>query len=120
MDGSWNFQGWGLNCATAVTQAMAQNWILNPVRKFEFFVLFLFLIFGCMSCLCNLEINPSSINPLSISSFADNFPHSVCYLFVLLMVYFTVQKFISLIGSDLFALVFIFITLGCGSKKSLL
>ena len=59
--------------------------------------LFVFLILICMSCLCILEINP-----LSVTSFANIFSHSVGCLFVLFMVSFAVQKLISLIMSHLF------------------
>ena len=68
-----------------------------------------------MSCLSILEINP-----LWLTLFANIFSHSVGSLFVLLMVSFTVQKSLSLIRSHLFIFVFIFITLGGGSKKILL
>ena len=68
-----------------------------------------------MSCLYILEINP-----LSVDSFANIFSHSEGCLFVLFMVSFAVQKFLSLIRSYCFIFVFIFITLGGGSKKILL
>ena len=67
-----------------------------------------------MSCFYILEINP-----LSVTLFANIFSHSVGCLFVLFMVSFAVQKFFSLIRSDLFIFVFIFIILGGGSKKIL-
>ena len=49
--------------------------------------LFVFLILNCMSCLYILEINP-----LSVALFTNIFSHPVCFLFVLLMVSFAVQK----------------------------
>ena len=55
-----------------------------------------------------------------VASFANIFSHSVGFLFVLLMVSFAVQKVLNLIGSHLFIFVFIFVTLGGGSKKILL
>ena len=58
------------------------------------------------------------INPLSVASFANIFSHSECCLFILFMVYFAMQKLLSLIRSNLF--IFIFITLGGGLKKILL
>ena len=58
-----------------------------------------------MSSLYILEINP-----LSVSSFANIFSHSVGLLFLLFMVSFTVQKLVSLIGSHLF--IFVSIALG--------
>ena len=73
------------------------------------------MLLSCMSCLCILEINP-----LLVSSFANIFSHSVGCLFILFMVSFAVQKPLSLIRSHLFIFVFIFITLGGGSKKILL
>ena len=72
-----------------------------------------FLILSCMSCLYVLEINPSSV-----ASFARLFSHSEGCLFVMFMVSFAVQKLSSLIGSLLFIFVFIFTTLGGGSKRS--
>ena len=72
----------------------------------------LFLILSCMSCLHILEINL-----LSVTSFANIFSHSVGCLFIFLMVFFAVQKLLSLIRSHCFIFVFIFITLGGGSKK---
>ena len=78
------------------------------------------LILSCVNCLYVLETSPLSV------LFANIFSHSVGFLFVLcgvfffLMVYFAVQKLLSLIRSHLFSFVFIFITLGGGSKKILL
>ena len=77
--------------------------------------LFVFLILSSMSCLYILEINP-----LSVASFANIFSHSEGCLLVLFMVSFAVQKLLSLLRSHLFIFVFIFITLGGGSKKILL
>ena len=56
------------------------------------------------------------INPLVVASFANIFSHPEGCLFVLFMVSFAVQKLLSLIKSNLFIFVFIFITLGGGSK----
>ena len=69
---------------------------------------FVFLILNCMSCLYILEINP-----LSVSSLAIIFLHSVGCFFILFMVSFAVQKLLTLIRSHLF--IFISITLGDGS-----
>ena len=70
-----------------------------------------------MNCLYILEIKP-----LSVASFANIniFSHSVGCLFVLVMVFFAVQRPLSLIRSHLFIFVFISIILGDGSKKVLL
>ena len=76
--------------------------------------LFVGLILSYISCLHILEINP-----LSISSFTNISP-ILRVLFISFMVSFVVQKLLSLIRSNLFILVFIFITLGGGSNKVLL
>ena len=62
------------------------------------------LIVRCMSCCYILEINP-----LSITSFANTFSHSVGCLSILFMISFTVQS-LSLIRSP-FIFVFIFVYL---------
>ena len=74
-----------------------------------------FLIWSCMSCLSILEINPLSVDP-----FENIFSHSEGCLFILFMVSFAVQKFLSFIRFHLFMFYFISITLGGGSKKMLL
>ena len=80
-----------------------------------FFFFFFFLTNSCMSYLCILEVNP-----LSVTSFANIFSHSVGCLFILFMASFTVQKLLSLIRSHLFIFVIIFITPGSGSKRTML
>ena len=77
--------------------------------------LFVLLILNCMSCLYILEINP-----LSVASFANIFYHSEGCLFVLFMVSFAVQKLLSFIRFHLFIFVFIYVSLGGGSKRILL
>jgi len=67
--------------------------------------LFVFLVLSCMSCLYILEINP-----LSVVSFAIIFFYSEGCLFILLIVFFAVQKLLSLIRSHWFTFVFIPIT----------
>ena len=76
---------------------------------------FFFLILSCMSCLCILEIKH-----LSIASFANIFSHSGGSVFILFMVFFAVQKLLSLIRSHLFIFAFISIILGDRVKKILL
>ena len=76
--------------------------------------LFVFLILSCMSCLYVLEINP-----LSVASFANIFSYSEGCLFILFMVSFAVQKLLRFIRSHLFIFVFIFLSLGGGSKRIL-
>ena len=80
-------------------------------RSFSHFLigLFVFLVLSCMSCLYILEMNTLSV------SFAIIFSHSEGCLFTLLIVFFAVQKLLSLIRSHLFTSVFISITLGGGS-----
>ena len=63
--------------------------------------------------LCNFKINP-----LLVSSFANISPHYMGCFFILFIVLFARQKFLSLIRSHLF--VFVFIMLENGSKKILL
>ena len=62
--------------------------------------LFVFLVLSCMSRLCILEINLSSV-----VSFAIIFSHSESCHFNLLIVSFAVQKLLSLIRSHLFTFV---------------
>ena len=71
---------------------------------------FVFLVLSCMNYLHILEINP-----LSVVLFAIIFSHSEGCLFILLIVFFAVQKLLSLIRSHLFTFVFVSITLGGGS-----
>ena len=81
-------------------------------RLFRYFSHFLIGLFAlsCIRCLYILEINP-----LSVVSFAIIFSHSEGCLFTLLIVFFAVQKLLSLTGSPLFIFVFISVTLGGGS-----
>ena len=60
------------------------------------------------------------ITSLSVISFANVFSHLVGCLFVVLMVFFTVQKLLSLISSRLFIFACISFALGDRSKKILL
>ena len=60
-----------------------------------------------INCSCTLDINP-----LLVISFANIFSHYVGCLFVLLMVYFAVQKLLSLIRFHLFIFAFISFALG--------
>ena len=78
-------------------------------RSFScFFIgLFVFLVLSCMSCLFILEINS-----LSVVSFPVIFSYSEGCLFTLLIIYFIVQKILSLIRSICLFIFFISITLG--------
>ena len=71
-------------------------------RSFSYFWigLFVFLALSCMSCLYILEMNTLSV------SFAIIFSHSEGCLFTLLIVFFAVQKLLSLIRSHFFTFVF--------------
>ena len=66
-----------------------------------------------MSCLYISEINP-----LSVVLFAIFFSHSEGCLLILFIVFFAVQKILSLIMSHLLIFVFISITLGGGQADS--
>ena len=79
------------------------------------FILIIVLILNFVSCLYILEFHL-----LSIASFLNIYPHSEGGLFILFMVSFAVQKLLSLFRSYLFKFVFIFITLGHGSRRILL
>ena len=71
---------------------------------------FIFLVLSCLNCLYIFEIYS-----LSVALFAIIFSHSEGCLFTLLIIYFIVQKLLSLIRSNLFIIAFISITLGGGS-----
>ena len=81
-------------------------------RSFLHFLIGLsvFLVLSCISCLYILEINP----PSGVS-FALIFSHNEGFLFTLLLVFFALQKLLSLLRSHLFTSVFMSITLGGGS-----
>ena len=76
---------------------------------------FFFFMLSCMSYFYILEINP-----MSVASFANIFPHSIGCLLVWFMVSFAVQKLLSLIRSCLFIFVLVSFTLGDESTKILL
>ena len=59
------------------------------------------------------------IKPLSVALFTNIFSHSVGCLFVLFMVFFALQKFVSLIRSHLFIFAFISTALGDWPKRTL-
>ena len=61
--------------------------------------------------LCKL-LGILEIRPLSVASFETIFSHSVSCLFVFFLVFFAVQKLVSLIRSHWFSFVFISVALG--------
>ena len=72
-------------------------------------VLMIFSYIGCLQILVT--------NPLLGMTFVNIFPRFVNYIFILFMVSFGVQKFLSLIRSHLFIVVCISINLGDKLKK---
>ena len=80
----------------------------SSVHFFDWVVFFLLLLLlRCMSYLYILKIKP-----LLVTSFANIFSQSIGCIFILLMVFFAVQKLVSLIRSHFFMYDFISIALG--------
>ena len=102
------------SCVFAHLYVFLEKCLFKSSATFWLGCFVLFLVLSYMSGLYILEINT-----LSVTSFANTISHSVDCLFVLFMVSFAVQKLFNLIRSHLFIFVFIFITLGGGSKKDL-
>ena len=101
-------------CLLAIGMSSLEKCLFRSVQVFPplFDWIVFFLPLNCTSCL-----NIFEINPLSVVSFGVIFTKGCLFtlLIVELIVSFAVQKFLSLIRSHLFTLVFISITLGGGS-----
>ena len=83
-------------CLLAICMpSLEKNLGLLPFFWLSYLVFFFILC--CMSCLYILEIDL-----LFVTSFANIFSHSIGCLFILFLVYFAMQKRISLIMSHLF------------------
>ena len=114
----WDLPGPGLE---PMSPALAGGFLTTapPGKSLPIFLIGLFgvfwLLLSCMSCWYILESKP-----LLDALFANICSYSVGCLFVLFMVSFAMQKFISLIRSHLFIFAFISIALRDWPKKTLI
>ena len=85
----------------------------HPYVFFGEMSIYVFLFISWVACFFVVELHGIfvylEIICLSTASLANIFSHSVCCLFIFVMLSFVVQKLLSLITSDLFIFVFIVI-----------
>ena len=101
-------------CLLTISMFSSEKWLSKPSAHVFDWVVCVFLLLSCVSCLCILDIQP-----LSVASFADIFSHSVGFLFIFLVVSFAVQNTVRLIRSHVFIFAFISIALRDSPKKTL-